>query len=299
MFESTRLVALVDPAERFLREERARRFAREQRFVEALAELERIEHIRREAWGPPPFGPWSTRMWARRRPPSGPATPLTIFVSGTVNLWLRADLGVTHAGGFVSQWVGQEPGANVFSQSGPSSQPAYDATGGAGGKPSINFDGSDDLMTTPGTTLAFPITSSAPRFYCGVMARASHVAGRVFWGGNTSTRHSLNTGTAANTVRFANLVGTESLMTPGVFYEYEIFASNNAASDYIKVGASVLSGIAINSAAITAGALALGALNTAASFGTPRICEKVVLSYNPVTEITAYRAYTAAHFGVS
>ncbi|HMQ77776.1 MAG TPA: hypothetical protein PKA92_16920, partial [Flavobacteriales bacterium] len=67
--------------------------------------------------------------------------------SATNVLWLRADAGVTHSSGAVSQWSDQSGNANhaVLPGTIPTATPAY-VTGSVNGYPSLDFDGSDDQL---------------------------------------------------------------------------------------------------------------------------------------------------------
>ena len=62
-------------------------------------------------------------------------------------LWLRADAGVTHSSGAVSQWNDQSGNTNhaVLPGTIPTATPTY-VTGSVNGYPSLDFDGSDDQL---------------------------------------------------------------------------------------------------------------------------------------------------------
>jgi hypothetical protein len=67
--------------------------------------------------------------------------------SATNVLWLRADAGVTHSSGAVSQWNDQSGNANHAALPGtiPTATPAY-VTASVNGYPSLDFDGIDDQL---------------------------------------------------------------------------------------------------------------------------------------------------------
>ncbi|MBK9273576.1 MAG: hypothetical protein IPM49_03425 [Flavobacteriales bacterium] len=73
--------------------------------------------------------------------------PGGVGTSATNVLWLRADAGVTHSSGAVSQWNDQSGNANhaVLPGTIPTATPAY-VTGSVNGYPSLDFDGSDDQL---------------------------------------------------------------------------------------------------------------------------------------------------------
>jgi hypothetical protein len=77
------------------------------------------------------------------------STPLTILGSDA-ELWLKASLGITIGTG-VSAWADQSGNGHDFPQATGAAQPALEATGYAG-KPSVLFDGVDDVLVN--TTLA-------------------------------------------------------------------------------------------------------------------------------------------------
>ena len=68
-------------------------------------------------------------------------------VSGC-KLWLRADTGVTLVGAVCSAWADQSGTGNNFTQGTDANRPTYNATG-VGGKPSLDFDGSNDHLIGP------------------------------------------------------------------------------------------------------------------------------------------------------
>ncbi len=72
-------------------------------------------------------------------------TPLTIFGSTDLKLWLRADLGVTLNGATVSAWADQSGNGNHFSQGTAAAQPTFTASGGPGSKPGLDFITNDTL----------------------------------------------------------------------------------------------------------------------------------------------------------
>jgi hypothetical protein len=73
--------------------------------------------------------------------------PGGVGTSATNVLWLRANTGVTHSSGAVSQWNDQSGNANhaVLPGTIPTATPAY-VTGSVNGYPSLDFDGSDDQL---------------------------------------------------------------------------------------------------------------------------------------------------------
>lgn len=81
---------------------------------------------------------------SRRGVSSGTFSPRNL--SGLI-LWLRADAGITIATG-VSQWSDQSGQGNNAVQAVGGSQPAFVASSVMAGKPSVRFDGTDDVLAT-------------------------------------------------------------------------------------------------------------------------------------------------------
>lgn len=89
------------------------------------------------AFAPPQYGTFPSDSAA-------PATPLTIL-GADVFQWVRADLGVTLNGATVSAWADQSGNARDWTQGAAASQPTFVASDARfSGKPSIEFDGTDD-----------------------------------------------------------------------------------------------------------------------------------------------------------
>jgi prepilin-type N-terminal cleavage/methylation domain-containing protein len=75
-----------------------------------------------------------------------------------LQLWLKADAGITLNGSNVSNWADQSGNGNDASQATPGRQPLYENSG-IGGRPSIVFDGSDDYMQNLSVSLpSGPVT---------------------------------------------------------------------------------------------------------------------------------------------
>ncbi len=87
-------------------------------------------------------------------------------ISGSLQLWLKSDTGVTADGsGFVSNWADQSGNGNDASQGSSSLQPKLIANG-MGLKPSIRFDGTGDYMQSAWTsTLLGSAPSEATVFF--------------------------------------------------------------------------------------------------------------------------------------
>lgn len=83
---------------------------------------------------------------ASRAAAAGPFAPEGI--AGVAEVWVADDLALSD-GGAVSSWVGRVA-ARDLAQASSGKRPTYDLDG-VGGEPSVNFDGSDDLLAYAGT----------------------------------------------------------------------------------------------------------------------------------------------------
>lgn len=88
---------------------------------------------------------------------AGPDQPVT----AGLDLWLRADSGVTLTGGRVSRWAPKSGGSELMA-SDAATRPGFDGAG-LGGRPLLSFDGADDALASAaraelceaGVTIAF------------------------------------------------------------------------------------------------------------------------------------------------
>ncbi len=104
-------------------------------------------------------------------------TPLTIFGSTDLKLWLRSDLGVTLNGSTVSAWADQSGNGNNFSQGTALKQPTYTAMGGPGGKPGFDFVTNDTL-----TNVGFADASTSYALWAVFTQRGVSVDQQLFSG---------------------------------------------------------------------------------------------------------------------
>ncbi len=103
--------------------------------------------------------------------------------------WYRSDL-VTESGGVVSAWPDQSGNGHHLTQADAGKRPAYSASDAAfGGKPSINFDETDDLLTSA-ATIVQPDTCDT-FLVSTVPANASYIY--ELWDGTYRTEYLANT----------------------------------------------------------------------------------------------------------
>jgi hypothetical protein len=149
-------------------------------------------------------------------------------------MWHRSDLGIitNDTPGFVNQWQDQTGNGNHFTQATTTMRPAYQATGGPGGKPQLVGDGVDDWMinawnpTAPGTT---------PIWMWAVIRPITQVASNV-WSGNTASTLNFSLLSTASSCRVSNgVVGvTNAQLTLGAVSNVMALYSNQV-TDYLQV----------------------------------------------------------------
>lgn len=164
-------------------------------------------------------------------------TPLNI-TSVPVLLWLRADLGVTHSGGTVSQWLDQGPNGYVFIQAAPGSQPAYSASGGINGTPVLLADGVDDVMTSNWN----PLAPSVQNLYFWLIAHnVAHATTTYLFAGSTSATLAL-TKIAGGLLRLSNGVNVSGPSMPTGATSRVASLLTGGGTDSIKVRGTTATG---------------------------------------------------------
>jgi hypothetical protein len=108
-------------------------------------------------------------------------TEAPLRVAG-LKLWVKADTGVTEAGGLVSGWLDQSGNANDLVQAVPASQPQIVA-GAANGLPAVRFDGAGDFLS-----FSTRLTAIRTVFWVASADVSSHTGYR-FLLGDASTYH--------------------------------------------------------------------------------------------------------------
>ncbi len=95
------------------------------------------------------FGSVALALWLAQT-----ARAQTLTVTTNLQLWLKADAGVTLDGSSVLSWADQsaspDAALQVAGAPGPENAPAFIASA-LNGKPALRFDGSDDYLTMPDT----------------------------------------------------------------------------------------------------------------------------------------------------
>lgn len=138
--------------------------------------------------------------------PAGPFEPENIV--GAVEVWVADDLALADADP-VSSWTGRIAGSSLAQSGGK--RPVYDLDG-IGGQPSVNFDGTDDVLRYAGTLT----TGLSGHVF--IVAYAAISAIRVAWATSdeASGAHFLLGAYQANpsgTVWFDNYEGGEDFLT--------------------------------------------------------------------------------------
>ena len=132
--------------------------------------------------------------------------------------WWRSDLGITLNSGNVSMWADQSGNGHALTQATGSAQPAYNVSGGPGGKPSITYAGAQTL-----TTLTAICAGTSPRSVFIQMSNSASPSTSSF----DILRFGL--GNPALTIRYDNYTGLGDLTTAdGSFNNTGSYTADNA-----------------------------------------------------------------------
>ena len=139
-----------------------------------------------------------------------------------IGLWLKANVGITQAGGLVTQWDGQSASGTIASQGTATEQPTF-VDNAINFNPLVRFDGTDDELTLPDTNL--PSGTSQRSFFSVSTTNepANALDGNIFYYGSGSNgtswrviandnRYGLN---SSNDVNVANGLSIGGVPTVG------------------------------------------------------------------------------------
>lgn len=212
--------------------------------------------------------------------------PLSILGSA-IKQWVRADQGITTATG-VTNWADLSGNGNDFQQATGINQPAFEAAG-FNGRPSVLFDGTNDVMTCSSSLAAtLPGGTDTPfSLYIEGQFVTTSSATPVMWSGGRSSAANPtidlfynNTGTVW-TVNKRDDAGTLVSVTGGTRdtnrHLFEIHHTGIAVTLVVD-GVDIFTDSAQNVGAMTLDRLGLGALviNTVTLFCNCRIAELVM-----------------------
>lgn len=117
-------------------------------------------------------------------------------------IWVESDSGITSSASAVSQWADKSPEGNNLTQSAGASQPTYNSANSAfNGEPTIDFDGTDDFLSTMLSASATTCTQTIVFRVNSVPVLGSTVIGsenandKRYWWRNTSDTRYRNGGT--------------------------------------------------------------------------------------------------------
>lgn len=180
--------------------------------------------------------------------------------------WFVAGVGITSAGGLVSQWADQSGNGRHLKQATGTNQPALQADG------TILFDGVDNFLKCD------PFTLNQPTTIYGFLRQVTWTASDFIWSGNddaslnrndlfqdtTTPQLSIYSGAiaAANTALAVNTYGA-------------IAAVYNGATSVLQINGTTTTG---NAGAQNAAGFILGALNTTANFSNIQVKEVAIFS---------------------
>lgn len=221
------------------------------------------------------------------------STPITILGSGSVLQWCSADLGVTQSGGTVSQWDDQS--ANGFHYTEATNKPTYQATG-LNNLPTLLFDGTNDKLSN--ASFNPPAPGTTPLWIRMIAKMITWTNGdRIVAYGSTGGPNIADAGASPNLFAQNGINGPQIAAALGTWFRIECLFSNST-SDYLKVGASSVTGTNVGNTANSGGRI-LGGLS-ASGFGNFEIAEILYANRNPSgAEKTALDALTTSKWGAS
>lgn len=216
-----------------------------------------------------------------------PANPLGIVTSVPIVDWWRSDLGITLATG-VAAWTGQKAGL-VFSQATGSAQPVYSASdANFGGRPSLTADGVSQTLTS---SINIPAPGTTPYWYWWIFRLITWTLNATMSGGPGAAPNVLAycSSISPNMRQFGTTTGTENGATSIGNPRRAVTYYSNSASDYLKFGATKVSGAA-GSGSVSGYRLFSSA--TGAQFINASLCELLITQGEPSpAEQTALDAY--------
>lgn len=173
--------------------------------------------------------------------------------------WWRGDSGIVFASSAVQQWNDRTGRGRNVSQGTAADRPAHLATGGPGGQPCVQFDGTDDSLTA-----TFTLNQPEELFWVGRVSRAQVAAGQTLIDGSATNTLRVFCSGADNTIAaFAGLQLTTVGPTIRVFHIGNV--QYNGASSVHRVDTTEATGDlgASNAGGIKFGVLGSGVANFA------------------------------------
>ena len=163
--------------------------------------------------------------------------------------WLQvvqADRGITLNGSTVSAWADQSGNAKDYSEA--TNQPTYNATG-LNGRPTLTFDGVNDLLSSS-LNLAAPGTTPTWFFFC--MKQITWTMLDILLGDGAAQAHLLYQATATPQLSLNSSLDSahNSAATIGAWVRTEGLFTNSV-SDYLKCGATSVTGTGAGNSAST------------------------------------------------
>lgn len=209
-----------------------------------------------------------------------------------VQLWLRADQGITLTNGAVSSWKDVFSGrGRSLTQGTAANQPLL--VTGQNGRAAVRFDGSNDYLQT-----TFPLVQSFTVFmvYKHIALGASSVHDIVFDGGTAGTTILQSISGALTTNLYAGSSAPTVPVIANGAYTYAMLQFSGATSKIRALGVDLGTG---NPGSTAAGGFTLGAQGNGARSTNIEVAEVIVTSAVPTTaEINAIETYFKARYGL-
>ncbi len=208
---------------------------------------------------------------------------------------VQSDIQVTLNGSTVSAWLDQSGNGKDYSQGTGAAQPTYNAAG-LGGFPTLTFDGVDDNLASS-LNLAAPVTT--PTFIWWIGRQLAWGSGKRWFGGTSNGNIITVTGVTSSPTVQQFCGGAANANSAGVlnsWFRHEAWF-NNGTSDYLKIGATSVTGASAGTGSATGRQLGNGA---AASFLNMEIAAIMYFSGLPSAgELSALSAAAVAKYGPS
>ncbi len=225
---------------------------------------------------------------------AAPSTPLTIISSVSVLQWVRADLGVHLTSGNVDTLNDQSGNNRHFSQGTAANQPTYTASDAT-----LN---NQATFTCDGATRQIASTSFAqadPVWVWLIFKLVTWGANRRVWCANQASNTPTIFMTGSSPAIAQNATSTVNSNSGAVLASWRRgeFLFSSSTGDYIKIGATLVTGASAGATTIASGVV-LGGAFSAGVTGNVAFAEYALCAGKPnAGELTALDAYVTSRYG--
>jgi hypothetical protein len=207
----------------------------------------------------------------------------------------QTDLGVTQSGGTMSVWADQTGNGNVINGAG-TTLPGYTASG-LNGFPTISLVAANQNALN-NTTLTLPTPGTAPTFYWFVFRQDVWASNRIIISATGTTRLSILQNTATPQIGMQNTtVSNLNSGAPVSSWARGACKFTGSTSDYLKLGASKITGASAGNSAPSAGFF-LGRNNGTSAWTSFSIAALLICQGEPNTsELAALDSAVTSKYG--